>query len=106
MYGVKVLNKLVAAWEAEAANRGYLEENTVRASSLVVIVSVIIFFQISFSNLYLLILDIPCLKWFNTDFRRLALPAAFLSKNPPAATRWSVSPAEPISAISADRTSP
>ena len=47
MYGVKVLNKLVAAWEAEAANRGYLEENTVRASSLVVIVSVIIFFQIS-----------------------------------------------------------
>ena len=50
MYGVKVLNKLVAAWQAEAANRGYLKENTVRASSLVVIVSVIIFFQISFSH--------------------------------------------------------
>lgn len=36
MYGVKVLNKLIAAWEAEVADRGYLQENTVRASSLVV----------------------------------------------------------------------
>lgn len=31
MYGVKVLNKLIAAWEAEVANRGYLRDNTVRA---------------------------------------------------------------------------
>lgn len=48
LYGVKVLNKLVAAWEAEAADRGYLQENTVRASSIVVFVSVILFLPFSF----------------------------------------------------------
>lgn len=29
MYGLKVLNKLVAAWEAQAADREYLRDNTV-----------------------------------------------------------------------------
>jgi hypothetical protein len=30
MYGIKVLNKLIAAWEAQTADREYLRENTVR----------------------------------------------------------------------------
>jgi hypothetical protein len=29
MYGVKVLNRLITAWEAETANRDYLRDNTV-----------------------------------------------------------------------------
>jgi hypothetical protein len=83
MYGVKVLNKLIAAWEAEVADRGYLQENTVRASSLVVSSLKKIPFSINHSIFH----RISQFKWFNTDSRRPALLVAFLSRNPLGATR-------------------
>jgi len=76
MYGVKVLNKLIAAWEAETANRDYLRDNTVHTC--------------------------PCIA----NLRRLAQPAASQSKNPPGAIKWFAMLAKLTSATSAARITP
>jgi hypothetical protein len=76
MYGVKVLNKLIAAWEAETANRDYLRDNTVHTRPYV------------------------------ANLRRLAQLAASQSKNPPGAIKWFAMLAKLTSVTSAARISP